>query len=150
MPGVLEALADSYRDALERHRNRPLLRATMAACAMMAMADGRVTLRERVRVDQVLEALKALRIFDPHEGVGLFNEFVRVLETDPKVGREQALAAIRAEADKDKEKAELLVRICVGVSRVADATPAAQRSEILRLCELLAVDPRICAFGSAD
>ena len=73
--GFLATLTDKFQEQMERHRNRPFLRAVMAACALVAAADGKVSLAERVRVDQILDTLEELRIFDPHEGVDLFNEF---------------------------------------------------------------------------
>lgn len=140
MSGFLDAIAASYNEVLERHRQRPFLRAAMAACAVVATADGVVSLRDRVRVDQVLAALQGLRVFDPHEGVNVFNEFVAAVEDDPVEGRALALAAIRAEADKDRERAEILIRICIAVSRVAGGIPPPQRAEIMQLCSLLGLD----------
>ena len=55
MAGFLDDLLSNFRAQLERHRNRPLLRGAMAACALAATADGEVRLSERVRVDQILE-----------------------------------------------------------------------------------------------
>jgi tellurite resistance protein len=140
MSGFLDAIAASYNEVLERHRKRPFLRAAMAACALVATADGVVTLRDRVRVDQVLAALQALRVFDPHEGVNVFNEFVAVLQDDPARGRAVAISAIRTEADKDRDRAEILIRICIAVSRVAGGIPRPQRAEIMNLCTLLGLD----------
>ena len=97
MTGILADLVDRYQEHLERLKNRAFLRATMAACALVAVADGRVTFSERVRVDQILETLEALRIFDPHEGVNLFNEFVDAIRAHPRDGHGHASATDYAE-----------------------------------------------------
>ena len=47
MAGFLSTLMGVFREQLERNRNRPFLRATMAASALVAMAEGRVTFPER-------------------------------------------------------------------------------------------------------
>ena len=46
----MERLGDRYREALERHRNLPFLKATMSAAALVAMADGRVSFAQRIRL----------------------------------------------------------------------------------------------------
>ena len=52
----------------------------MAACALVAASDGRVSLSERSRVDLILESLEGLSLFDPHEGVEAFNRYLQQLE----------------------------------------------------------------------
>ena len=76
MSGFLASLIDNWQDALDRHRNRPFLEAAMAACAVIATDDGTVSFAERVRVDQILETLDQLNIYDPHKGGDIFNEYV--------------------------------------------------------------------------
>ena len=113
----------------------------MAACANVAMADGSVGLRERVRLDQVMDTLEALKIYDPHEGVDLFNEFVDAIRSNPKEGHQLAMEAIQAEAAEDQEKAMLLVRICLAVSEVQGKIPLTEQIEIVGLCTQLGVQP---------
>ena len=55
-----------------RHHNLPFLKATMAACALVATANGEVSFSERVRVDQIIETLEALQVYGPHEAVNIF------------------------------------------------------------------------------
>ena len=144
MSGFLVTLSKLYREQLERHRNRPFLRAAMAGCALISMASGAVTLRERVRVDQVLETLDALQVYDPHEGVELFNEFVEALEASEEQGRSMVLEAIDAEVAQEPEKAGLLIRICLAVSEVEEGIPVREQEQIAALCDHLGVTQDIC------
>jgi tellurite resistance protein len=148
MSGFLKNLLELYREQVQRHRNRPFLRAAMAGCALVSMASGNVTLRERVRVDQVLETLDALQVYDPHEGVELFNEFVDALLHSEQRGRKLALEAIDAEVTQEPEKAELLIRICLAVIEVEDGIPTQERRQVAALCEHLGVPAERC--GSQD
>ncbi len=149
MSGFLVTLTKLYREQMERHRNRPFLRAAMAGCALVSTASGAVTLRERVRVDQLLETLDALQVYDPHEGVVLFNEFVEALDHSVEEGRRRALDAIDAEVAQEPEKAGLLIRICLAVSEVEDGVPTRERERIAALCDHLDVAQDICPeFGS--
>jgi tellurite resistance protein len=139
MSGIIATLFDSYREQIERHRNRPFLRAAMASCALATMANGVVSLRERVRVDQVLATLDSLQVFDPHEGVELFNEFVEAFRASGDEGRRLALQAIEDEVAQEPGKAELLIRISIAVCAGKDGVPQAFREQIETLCDRLGV-----------
>ncbi|MCP5368480.1 MAG: tellurite resistance TerB family protein [Hyphomicrobiales bacterium] len=139
--GFIVELIDQLQEGLERHKNRPLLRATMAACALIAVADREVSFSERVRVDQILETLEKLRVFDPHEGVNLFNAFSDAILKSPKKGRALALAEISPMAE-DPETARLLVRVCLAVSAADPGDHLVDQIEIVSLCGVIGVDPR--------
>lgn len=112
----------------------------MAACAITAMADGNVTFPERVRVDQILETLDALQVFDPHEGVNMFNEFVRGIRENPARGHEAAVEAI-TEFAADDESAELIVRICLAIIEAEGEVSLVDQIATVQLCSLIGVDP---------
>ncbi len=146
----LSTLINNFQEGLERNRNRPFLKATMAACALVATADGRVSLGERVRVDQILETLEALKVFDPHEAVDLFNDFCDAILKSPQEGHDTALSAL-ADAAVDEETKTLIIRICCAISEVKhpdgdDSTMSADQIEIVTLCSRLGVDPKICGL----
>ena len=141
MPGFLSKLTAMYQDRIAKHRNRPFLQATMAACALVAMANGNVSFRQRVRIDQIMETLEGLRTFDPHEGVNLFNECVTAMENSPRTGHETAMQLILKETLAHPEKAELLIRICLAVSEVDGVVPMTEQIEIVGLCGRLGVQP---------
>lgn len=141
MSGFLATLIDTYQELLERQRRRPFLRASMAACATIAIADGEVSFPERVRVDQVLETLEALRVFDPHEGVELFNEFVEAIRRNPRQGREEAMEAM-LEVAGEPGAAELLIRVCCAISEADGEKHLTDQIEIVSLCAQLGVEPR--------
>lgn len=122
----------------------------MAACALVAMANGAVSFRQRVRVDRVIETLDALKVFDPHEGVELFNEFVEVLRTDPEAGHRVVLDVVAKEVSQDPEKARLLARICLTVSEQGGRVPSAERREIAALCRSVGLDSDDCDLGLVE
>jgi len=148
MQELLRNISCICRAQLRRHRNRPFLRAAMAACALVAMANGTVSFRQRVRVDRVMETLDALKVFDPHEGVELFNEFVEVLAGDPEAGHRQALEMVAREVSLEPEKALLLIRICLAVSRQDGGIPTAEQREIAALCRYIGIESDICDLGA--
>lgn len=145
MAGFLRGLLDQYQEEMERQRNRPFLEAVMAACALVATADGHVTFSERVRVDQILETLDKLKIFDPHEGVNLFNEFRDKIIQNPKTGHENAYKAV-ARVATDKETGTLILRICLAVSEADGKMSMTDQIEIVSLCSRLGIDPAHCGL----
>ena len=143
----IDTLLHHCQDGLERRRNLPFLRAAMAACAMVSCADGNVSFAERVRLDQILETLDRLKVFDPHVGVDLFNEFMDAIFEDSKIGHELSMDALM-EGAPDIETRELVIRICLAISEMTTG-PDGKRAlgeqiEIVGLCNRLGVNPENC------
>ena len=91
MSSVIASLTGIFHEGLERQRNRPFLEGVMAACALVATTDGDVSLAEQVRVDQVLQTLDQLRVFDPHVGVDIFREYTDAIMENHELGQENAM-----------------------------------------------------------
>ncbi|HIJ44113.1 MAG: TerB family tellurite resistance protein [Rhodospirillales bacterium] len=146
MTSFLHNLTHRYQEQMERHKNRPFLKGSMAACALVATADGNITFSQRVRVDQLLQTLEALKFFDPHEGIDLFNEFTDTILSAPEAGHGKALQAV-FETVKDKQAtAELLIRLCLAVSEANGEISLNDQIEIVSLCSLLGVKPKKCGL----
>ena len=141
MAGFLQSLLTDYQMEIQRNRNRPFLHAAMAACALMASTSGEVSFSQRVRVDQILETLEKLQIFDPHEAIDLFNQYTQAILDIPEEGHAKALAAVQ-NVTADEETAGLLVRICLAVAQAGGEKNLSQKIEIAMLCNLLHVEPQ--------
>lgn len=139
MSGFLASLLDDYQLEVERLRKRPFLKASMAACALAAVADGAPTLSERIRVDQILETLEALKIFDPHQGVDLFNEYSNAILQSREDGHKKALDAVRA-VSGNPDCAALLLRMCLAVAEAKGEKTRMDEIEIAAVCEVLGID----------
>ena len=145
MTNMMKRLGERYREALQRHRNLPFLKATMSAAALVAMSNGHVSFAQRVRTDQVLETLDELKVFDPHEGVELFNDIVTHIKASPKEGRALAIHNIDAAA-RDEDSKRMILRICMAISEVGGQIPRVEQIEIVSLCSHLGLDPKGCGL----
>ncbi len=145
MSSVIASLTGIFQEGLERQRNRPFLEGIMAACALVATTDGDVSLAEQVRVDQVLQTLDRLRIFDPHVGVDIFREYTDAIMENPELGHESAMEAISKIAT-DPETGALLVRVCIAVSEADGDISLADQIEIVSICTRLGIDPADCGL----
>lgn len=141
MAQFLHSLLEEYHAVVARHRNRGFLNAAMAACALAACARGEVTFSHRIRVDQVLDTLERLKVFDPHEGVDLFNDYANAILASPRSGQERAQMAVQAFTE-DPETAGLLVRICLAVAEASGDKSLSQEIQIVILCSLLGITPQ--------
>ena len=140
MTSFLDHLTKLYQEQVERYRNRPFLKAAMAACALVAIANGKVSFSQRVRVDQILETLDKLKTYDPHEGVDLFNDYVDQILASPKAGHAKAVEAVQSVAE-NKETARMLIRLCLAVSERNGEISLVEQIEIVSLCNLVGIDP---------
>lgn len=148
MSSILNGLMRGYQAQIQRYRNRPFLRAAMAGCALVSMADRVVSLQQRTRVDQILETLDALRLFDPHEGVDLFNEFVEAIRIQQEAGHALALTVLDQEVAEEPDKARLLMRICAAVSEEEGVIHPPEWRELHGLCLRYGIEPHHCGLGA--
>lgn len=145
MGGVISSLTELFQERLERQRNRPFLEGVMAACALVATTDGAVSFAEQVRVDQILQTLDRLKVFDPHEGVEIFRAFTDAILANPEDGHAGALDAI-AGVVSDPEDGALLLRICLAVSEADGELSLADQIEIVSICTRFGIDPVDCGL----
>ena len=120
---------------LERYRNRGFLKAAMAAAALVAEADGEVTLSERYRIDAILERLERLRLHDPHKALEILDRFLGSLREDGETARPILLGKV-ARMAHDPDAAAILVRIAQSVS---DADGEVSSVEVDRIDQIRAV-----------
>ena len=146
---ILDSLIHNYQDHLERQENRTFLKSVMAISAMVASADGEVSFAQRVRVDQILETLKKLKIFDPHEGMDMFNDFTDKIISNPEQGHDEAWQAVE-EGEQDASSRELLIRVCLAISEANIESSLADQIEIVSLCNRLGIKPENCGLYVDD
>ena len=136
----VQNLSDRLRAGIDRYKNKDFLEAAMAASALVATADKKVTFSERMKIDQILETITKLRIYDPHVAVDLFNEFVDQIGADENHGRDNAIQRIK-DISEEKGQAQIIVEICVAVSLADGALMPKEKDEINLVCEALGVTP---------
>jgi chromosome partitioning protein len=122
---LLARFTDPLMAKAERVRNRPFLEATMAASALISCDEEGVSFAKRHALDRVLANVDALKVFDVHLAVDIFNDFVAEIRDGSEGGRARAFAALRAIAG-DPEAAELILRISCAIGRAdGEARPLA-------------------------
>ncbi len=133
---MFETARETLRKGLTRFRNRPFLDAVMAAAALVATADGKVTFSELSKLDDVLENVQDLQIYDPHMAVDIYRDFADAIMENRDTGRRSAFEAVSKISGNDEEAA-LLVRVAVAISRADGEFTSTEQQTVSELCGVL-------------
>ena len=114
--------------------------AVVAACALVAQADGWVTAQERRRMIDRMSQSPSIRFFGLHEvtvGFEALNLRFDLDIEDGEAAAEAAVAALRGQSGPS----HLLIDTACSVAEADGGFDAEERDVILRLCRLLDLDP---------
>ena len=140
MASLIRSAKAAFERGRERFKNRPFLEATMAASALVAMADGEVKFSELSALDDLLENVHELQVYDPHVAVDLCRDHIDAIAADAEAGRAKALEAVGRIAG-DEEASRLVVQMCLVISR-SDGEFSENEADAMRdLCAALWLDP---------
>ena len=114
--------------------------ALVAACALVAHADGWVTPDERRKLVERIGGLDAAHAFGPQDVLLAFETRIAHFEQDLDGAEADAEAAI-AKLRSRPEAARLLARAACDVAAADGGFDGEERQSILRICELLELDP---------
>lgn len=116
------------------------LDALMAACVLVAQADGWVTPDERGRMLERMRGLAALTVFGIDDALEVFEALDQRFDQDPEAARLEAEVAIRRLRGRD-DIARSLVNCACAVATADGGLDAEERDVLLRICGLLALNP---------
>jgi len=114
--------------------------AVVAACAMVAQADGWVTPDERTRMLDRMRNSPTIAFFGTDDVLALFEALHQRFERDLDDGAaaaEVAVARLRGQPGASR----LLIETACSIAEADGGFDAEERAVILRLCKLLGVDP---------
>lgn len=116
-----------------RLRDRDLLEGAMAAGALVALADQKLSVEESLMLQTVVTNAELLQIFDPELALTLYTRHVDALRRDYAAGKRAALAAIERCAD-DIDAAELMVHVGIAIAKADKVFAAAELATIEEIC----------------
>ncbi len=116
----------------------------MAASALVAMADGEVKFSELSALDDLLESVRELQVYDPHVAVDLCRFHVDAIAADAvsgaDAGKVRALEVVGRIAGDD-EAARLVIQMCLVISRSDGEFSDSEVDAVRDLCAALWLDP---------
>jgi tellurite resistance protein len=140
MRKLLDGVRGKVGELRADSRHRDFVGATMAACALVALADDDHRLSELTARDRILHHLGRERSVDLNKAVAAYERYSRQLETDGAAGRKNLLDVV-AGLKGDRARSEQLIRVCVAIGRADQKFSARERAVVEDICHALGLHP---------
>jgi tellurite resistance protein TerB len=130
----------SLKDGVKRFKNKELMDAIVAGCAIVAAADGSIDASEKQKMSGFLGRSEELKVFNMSDVIDRFNHFVGNLEFDILVGKQEALRAI-AKFKGKHEIGRIIVGVCCAVGSADGNFDDKEKSIVRDICNVLDLTP---------
>ena len=138
---VLERpLLNKLGDEVNRYQDVIFLEATMAVCALTALADDVVKLEERQDINYAIKIEPSLAAFDIDKANKILDGYISALTTDGEAAKEILYGKVRQIAGNHK-RARTLMRVAYLVITADRDVHEKELAEFRRLCGMLGLQP---------
>lgn len=128
------------QELFNRYKSQDVLEAVVAACALVAMADGYLDASERQKMIEFVNSSEELRVFDTNKVIQKFNFFIAKLENDRMLGRAEAFRALGKIRTKP-EIARLVARYCIAIGYADGNFDNNEKQMVSDICRELGLNP---------
>ncbi|MBT2696720.1 TerD family protein [Bacillus sp. ISL-40] len=128
------------QELFNRYKSQDVLEAVVAACALVAMADGYLDASERQKMTEFVHQSEELRVFDTNKVLQKFNMFVSRIENDRILGRAEAFRALGKIRTKP-EIARLVARYCIAIGYADGNFDNNEKQMVSDICRELGLNP---------
>ncbi len=139
----LKAKASEVKTGLvteaKRFKNKDFHTAVVAACALIAYADGEVSADEKKKMAGFMQVNDAMKIFDINTTIEIFNKYIQQMEFDLDIGRSEALTAIAKLSGKAAE-ARTVVRLAGAIGAADGDFDDSEKAAVRTICNELSLD----------
>lgn len=136
----LKEQKQKLQDEVNKFRNKDFMEATVAACALVAAADGSISSAEKQKMMGFIQQNDALKVFKTQDVIAAFNDMVAKFEFDSSIGKAEALAKIGKLRSKP-DAARLCVRVCCAVAASDGSFDESERRVVREICTDLGLNP---------
>ncbi|MDR4946825.1 TerD family protein [Neobacillus cucumis] len=123
-----------------RYKSQDLLDAVVAACALVAMADGYLDPSERQKMIDFVNQSEELRVFETAKVIQKFNHFVSRMEQDRMMGRAESFRSLGKIRTKP-EVARLVARYCIAIGYADGNFDQNEQQMVSDICRELGLNP---------
>ncbi len=135
-------LLDKLRSEIERYRSKRFVKAAVAACALVAFADGGLSGGERGRLDAIVRHLNRFPEIDARKAEQYLREYIAALGADWATASVVLEGKIVGECTSWK-KARTVLRLAHNVVGAPGGEISKTAREFERLCALVRVAPDV-------
>ncbi|MBF0136688.1 MAG: tellurite resistance TerB family protein [Magnetococcus sp. DMHC-1] len=135
-----QQMQSSVAAEMTKFRNRDLMEAILASCALVSAADGSVSSEEKQKMLGYVRNSDALKHFDTNAVINSFQQHIGKLEFDYALGKAEALKVISKVAKKPDE-ARLLVRVSCVIGGSDGHFDEQEKKVVREICRELGLPP---------
>ncbi|NRD79253.1 TerD family protein [Bacillus sp. BRMEA1] len=128
------------QEIFNRYKSQDVLDAVVAACALVAMADGYLDASERQKMMEFVNQSEELRVFDTNKVIQKFNLFISKIESDRMMGKAEAFRALGRIRTKP-EIARLVARYCIAIGYADGHFDPSEQQMVADICRELGLNP---------
>jgi len=139
MAGFIDILIAHHKKNKIRSRKYPILKASMAAAALVSLADDEVHRRESIAAKRLIKTLDQLKIYRSDHGLEIYNDFLKKLEGDRESATTEIMKVIE-EVKGDDEEAAMVVMLCKTISEADNVVNESEVEAIQSICDVLDID----------
>lgn len=141
--GFLDVLKDKFGDLsvkVKQYKNKDMLEAVVAGCALVAYADGKVELSEKTKMLGFIQNSPALSVFGMSDVVKSFDNYMAGFGFDLTIGKAQALNAM-GKLKTRPEEARIAVAVAISVGGADGNFDDAEKAVVREICAVVGLSP---------
>jgi tellurite resistance protein TerB len=125
---------------VSKFRNRTFMEATVAACALVAAADGTISAQEKQKMAGFMRNSDELKHFDMPDVIAFFEKVVGNFDFDAAIGRAEGLKVI-GRLRRNPEQARVMVRVACAIGASDGDFDEAEKAVVRTICKELGLNP---------
>jgi len=137
----LDKLKDGFDEAVnefKKLKNKSLMEGTLAACALVANANGIIKPEEKRKMIGYIQRNDALSVYDTSEVIKTFEKYIESFQFDLEIGKGECLKDIAK--IKKKEESQLLVRVCCSIGAADGDFDNDEKQVVREICNVLELE----------
>jgi len=125
---------------VSKFKNRTFMEATVAACAMVAAADGTISAQEKQKMAGFIRNSDELKVFEMPAVIAFFEKVVGNFDFDADIGKAEALKVI-GRLRGNEEQSRVMVRVACAIGASDGTFDEAEKAIVRTICIELGLKP---------
>jgi tellurite resistance protein TerB len=130
----------NLQDQVKKYKNKDLLEAIVAGCAVVASADGTISADEKQKMAGYLGHSEELKVYNMSEVIDRFNHYAGNMEFDVLIGKQESLRVI-AKFNSKPDIGRVIVGVCCAVGAADGDFDNTEKEAVRNICNVLGLNP---------
>jgi tellurite resistance protein TerB len=125
---------------VSKFKNRTFMEATVAACAMVAAADGTISAQEKQKMAGFIRNSDELKVFEMPAVIAFFEKVTGNFDFDADIGKAEALKVI-GRLRGNEEQSRVMVRVACAIGASDGDFDDGEKAVVRDICKELGLNP---------